>query len=190
LRSSPKFVVESEADVAILSRLIPACYTRDGATYLTSGENNSVRDAGLSVLAHEDGPVMAVVNAETLSLYVAAGNFGFSVLRTGEIECAYGPDFDMFVFLPQIDVVFFEAPDIFESVDVPESRRWKDHRLHAEPRKELQEFLGDLPLVTWVESLSEDAWAKVREGRQAKALIEAVDRLLTREPLNWRRQYK
>src|SRR6201999_1844608 len=90
-------------------------------------------------------------------------------------QIAARTQFEVFPFMPELASVFYEVPEILEGVDVPDIRRPKDCRPHAQPYKELQEFLGDLPLEAWIKSLPEEAWIKLREGPQARALAARIE---------------
>jgi hypothetical protein len=169
------FVVENHRDALILSRLIapqlspdkPRIYATHGTTILAALARN--------ILFHHGGRVMMVENSQTYCTRRAEEFRDLSLHLMSQV--AGRTEFDLFSFLPEMASVFYEVPEILENVDVPALRRPKDDRLHAQPYKELQDFLGGTPLEVWIKSLSEEAWAKLREGPQARALTARIEAL-------------
>ncbi len=167
------FVVETTKDVAIVSRLVPNCTRQDQARFFTSGGDLLAPRAG-GVFEKTHANVMLVGNANTFCPSKRDEDIGmdFFIARMPRHHL------DIFAFLPQIEAIFFETPEVFDMTELPDASQWKDKRPHAEPHKELQAALGDLSIENWARALPPEAWEKLREGPQAKALIEAVEKLM------------
>lgn len=82
---------------------------------------------GRNVLIHEGGPVLLVMDSDTRNRHLVeemrsmaglamsgatAGGFGGGFSGVGSGTLASPPLFEVYVFVPDIDVMFFESPDV------------------------------------------------------------------------------
>jgi hypothetical protein len=167
------FVVKDNKDVVIISRLVPNCYKQDNVHfYVSRGDLLALCAGGVFDKTH--GKVMLVGDADTFSPDKRDEDIGMDRFISAVPKALL----DVYAFLPQIEAIFFETPEVFDLTELPDASQWRDTRIHAEPHKELQAALGDLSIENWARALPPEAWEKLREGPQARALIEAAEKLM------------
>lgn len=102
-------VVESRAESVLMERLLSRGPSL-GACFLPAEGQGSLVTIARSIMVHEGGPLIVVTGAETSNPRFAAETRGLA--RFAIEQVAPDPTFDVFMFIPQVDVVFFEAPCI------------------------------------------------------------------------------
>lgn len=102
-------VAEDLLDVVFLNRVIqralsvtPRFFTGDGQIALASLARN--------ILVHDGGPVFVVMDAETMNGDTADEARAMTRMALGHVSS--GDAFDVCAFVPQLEVVFFEAPAV------------------------------------------------------------------------------
>ena len=102
-------VAEELLDVVLLNRVIQRAlsikarfFTGDGQIALVSLARN--------ILVHDGGPVFVVLDAETTNGDMAAEACALTRMALGYVSLEDA--FDVCAFLPQLEVVFFDAPGV------------------------------------------------------------------------------
>lgn len=102
-------VAEELLDAVLLSRVIqralsvrPRFFTGDGQIALASLARN--------ILVHDGGPVFVVIDAETMNGDTAAEARAMTRMALGHVSS--DDAFEVYAFVPQLEVVFFEAPEV------------------------------------------------------------------------------
>jgi hypothetical protein len=133
---------------------------------------------GQSILVHEGGPLLVVKDGETLNPSKAEEERGMARFLLERFSMP--DDCDAFVFVPALEVVFFEAPGVLigrfgaEIVTDPVIERG-----HYLPGDTLAKVLAPsgLDKEDFFKSLTSQELDELRRGPQAGKLIAAVERL-------------
>ena len=176
---SLKVVVKGDADAILLDRLFSDL--RNGSfQYYTGQGKNSLSSVGRSVLIHEGAPLLVVMDGETLSPRKADEERGMVWFL---LQRCSAPDYcDAFVFVPGLEVIFFETPGIligrFGPNTVTEAVIERGHYL---PDDTLSKVVSPSTLSKeeFFKSLTSEELEGLRRGPQARKLIAEVERLLT-----------
>jgi hypothetical protein len=171
-------VVEERLDAVLLRRVIqralsvePRFFTGDGQIALASLARN--------ILVHEGGPVFVVMDAETTNGDMAFEACAMTRMALGHVSS--DDAFDVFAFVPHLEVVFFEAPDVLR-------RRFGAHAQDVE--LELGRFSPTQTLDVLLKRSGRDLESFVRElddcdldallaGPQLSRFIGAADALFS-----------
>jgi len=153
MRDSCTVVAEELLDAVFLNRVIeralsvtPRFFTGDGQIALTSLARN--------ILVHDGGPVFVVIDAETMNGDTAAEACAMTRMALGHVSA--NDAFDVCAFVPQLEVVFFEAADVLR-------RHFADH-VH-----DVELELGRFSPAQMLDSLL------ARSGRDTESFIRALD---------------
>lgn len=98
-------VVEGETDEVILKRVLPEELTEDVQCFV-SGDKGSASSAAASIVIAKRKPVAVVVDADTDEPQMISERDRFLRFYIGRV--AAGVRFDVFIAVPQIEIVFFE----------------------------------------------------------------------------------
>jgi hypothetical protein len=174
-----KIVVEGKADLVILRRLLVR--QEDSAFDFYAGAGRmSLTSLGRNILFHEGGPLLIVIDADTLTPKTAAENC--DSIRSALRSVSSDDRFDVFGFIPALEVLFFEAPTVlvrrFGANQVDELLI---ERGHYRPKDVLDGLLRSVGLSKedFYKTLSDEDVEELRCGDQARRLIEAVDLLVS-----------
>jgi hypothetical protein len=186
-----KVVVEGADDARII-RAIAGKELADRLRIFASQGRVSLATVGRNILFHEGGPVLLVMDSDTLnpqravelrSMNLAAlSGVVTSGLQTSPFGGAATPEFKVFTFVPAIEVVFFEAPEALDRLlgkQMPEEKLREGHLI---PQQTLAELLGNGRAPRDYHALLADLDPQVQRalasGAQAKALKEMMESLL------------
>lgn len=168
--STISFVVEGTADAAILRRLLPGGL-EPGRFFAASGRTGLATIAR-NIAVHEGGPIMIVADADTLDVDRARQDR--LLLLAAVHSVSPDPRIGAFQFTPELEVVFFEAPGVLDTIRPGLSTETEAiERGRLAPKQGLRRLLGGAP-DTWLHSLPEERWAELRAGKQASAFADAV----------------
>src|SRR3989442_1536539 len=102
-------VVKGDSDVVLLRKFF-GDQTNCSYQFYTGQGRASIASVGHSVLFHEGGPLLVVIDGETFSPRKAAEERD---MARGMMQLISTPDYcDAFVFVPGLEVIFFEAPGV------------------------------------------------------------------------------
>src|SRR5207247_1052519 len=106
-----RVVVEGRVD-AVLLRSILCQESKTTVRFYSAEGGLSLLTVGRNLLVHEGGPVLVVMDSDTLNPEQSRASQALARYALGSV--APGEVFDVFVFHPEIEVVFFEAPQVLE----------------------------------------------------------------------------
>jgi hypothetical protein len=171
-------VVNQGEDAVLLRRLLSRALHLSASFY--SGRGASLVTLARNLLVHEGGPVLVVIDTNTShpdTVDEIRGTARFAVRLLADDSA-----FHLHGFVPQLEVIFYEAPGVL-------ARRF--HREIAgmelelgllDPRRQLDRLLAgngtDRP--AFYRALTDDDLDEVLRGEQMKTLIHEADALVTR----------
>lgn len=166
-------VVEGRSDVAILRALLPGPMARRFQFFAGQGRIG-LPTLGRNILVHEGNPVLLVMDAGTFSQSAADEARGMA--RAALRQFSDEDHSDAFAFVPEIEVIFFEAAPILTRRGIDPSRL---ERGLDRPKLILGEELkkAGQTLEGFVEGLAEEDLADLRGGPQAGRFLQVVERL-------------
>jgi hypothetical protein len=165
-----KIIVESVTDAQIIRAILGKSLSKQVRIFAGQGRA-SLATVGRNVLFHEGGPVLLVMDSHTLDPQLTAELQSMTrVALSGGITSsihlpvpptAEPPQSRVFTFVPEIEAVFFEAPEVLQHTlgKSPSPEKMKDGRLV--PKQTLTELLhvgckeaspaslSPLPCVVW-----------------------------------------
>src|SRR5205807_422759 len=120
---SLKIVVEGRTDAQLIRAILGGEVAKKTRIYAAQGRA-SLETIARNVLFHEGGPVLLVMDSDTLNPQLTAEleSFSLAAMRgpvTSGIQPAVTmnsepPPFRVFTFVPEIEAVFFEAPRVLD----------------------------------------------------------------------------
>jgi hypothetical protein len=119
--STLTIVVEGESDADYLRAILGKDLAKHVRFFVGRGKI-SLASLGRNILVHEGGPLLVVMDADTTNQRMADEQKGMARLALSRFASA--EDFDVFQFVPTIEVIFFEAPEAlnrFLKREVPDS---------------------------------------------------------------------
>ncbi len=177
--ASLNVVVEGPTDARIIRTVLGRALAEKLRFYAAQGRA-SLATVGRNLLVHEGGPVLLVWDADTLNPRLSEEMRAMTRAALGGV--APGGLFEVFTFIPEIEVIFFEAPQALESVLGRKIAKEELREGQLVPRATLGRLLpnekagGDCQrLLDGMDARAADALAR---GKQARALREAVESLL------------
>jgi hypothetical protein len=176
---SLKIVVEGRSDIAILRRLLIPRESY-GFGFYAGGGRLSVTTLGRNILVHEGGPLMIVIDADTLTPKTAAETC--DSIRSALRSVSADGSFDVFAFVPELEVLFFEASKVLvQRFGMEKVNELVIERGHYRPKAVLEDILRSVGLSRedFYKALSDEDVEELRSGDQARRLIEAVDLLVS-----------
>ena len=184
-RPTLTIVVEDQLDAAILRSILNQTHS-EGMRYYSAAGRLSPVTVGRNLLVHEKNPVLVVVDSDTLDPRQSADIASMA----GALLGAVAPEtrFAVFAFVPEFEVIFFEAPSALETlIGAPVSQETVREGLFT-PRRTLEKLLADgkakLPYQTLPIRLDRTSVSQLREGPQLKSLVRTVERMLHEEPVH------
>lgn len=167
-------VVEGRRDAVVLRRLLPDAFAH--ARYFAAGGRSSLATVARNLLVHEIGHVMVVADADTHDPQRAQEDRAALLLALHHMAPA--PRADVFLFVPELEVVFFECPSVLDTLRASASA---DAVLLNQgavlPRKGINALLRSNDFETWVGSIPNNLWQAMRTGPQAAALVRQISAL-------------
>lgn len=120
-----KIVMESPADAQIVQAILGDELTRKSRFFAAQGQM-SLATIGRNLLVHEGGPILLVMDSETLDPHLTAERESLNRVamsgafasggRISTTTTATDEGFQVFTFVPEIEVVLFEAPEVLSPI--------------------------------------------------------------------------
>jgi hypothetical protein len=171
-------VVEGQSDARLLRKYLPNI---EGLTprYFSGDGVVSLATLARNLLVHEEGMVLVVMDSDSLSAENAAQRRTMVMATLRQIA----PDerFNVFVFRPEHEIIFFEAPEVLERYWPGEDRlsvTALERGLYA-PKEELAKLVAAAQQTSaaWFASLMPEDGELLRKGRQAGQLVKMFEAL-------------
>jgi hypothetical protein len=161
-------VVEGRADAELLRKVLAADELRD-VRFFAAGGRISLSTIGRNILVHEGAPVLVVMDADTLNPDVAR-----------HIPA------EVFSFVPEIEVVFFEAPGALAMALGRQPEKAEILQGVTSPKQTLGSLLKQAGIDPAMEALlahvDERGVEALRRGKQMSSLIELLQHLVETSP--------
>jgi len=167
-------VTEGKTDVLIIRTLLNKELTA-GMRFFAGQGRESLVTLGRNLLVHEGGPILLVMDVSTAEL-----QFKDEMLaKTLRALSAVGVPgtFEVFTFTPEIEIVFFEAPDALERAIVTIQAAHTLEEGRRSPKATLEQILKEekIPnLESLMRKLDEQAIQSLSSGKQATALRDKI----------------
>jgi hypothetical protein len=174
---SLSIVVEGRSDETLLKRLLIQPAHVEFRFYASEGRV-ALETIGRNILVHRGGPVLVVLDAETLNPFKAEEERGMARFLLERFSTP--ENCDALAFVPALKVIFFETPGVlirrFGADAVTESVVERGHYL---PDDTLAKVLSPAGLAKegFFQSLTSEELEELRRGPQASKLIAAVAKL-------------
>jgi hypothetical protein len=176
-------VVEGQLDAVLLRKYLPKI---DGLTprFFAGNGAASLPTVARNLLVHEEGAVLLVMDADSFNVEQAEQKRAMVLATLRQV--AAEERFDVFIFRPEHEVIFFEAPEVLERYWSGEDKlsiASLERGLYT-PHQELAEILraSNQNPKSWFESLTSEDGEILRQGVQARQLV-AIFESLARESL-------
>jgi hypothetical protein len=186
-----KIVVEGAADAQIVRAILGEDLARKARFFASQGLA-SLATVGRNVLVHEGGPVLLVMDSNTLDPQLAAEvrslnrvAMSGAITSGGQIQvltAAPAEQFRVFTFVPEIEAVFFESPQVLARIlgKAPPKEKVKEGRLV--PRQTLSDLFANAKVQREYKAILKDGDPQIQQaiasGPQARALKEMVESLV------------
>ncbi|MGH9919217.1 MAG: hypothetical protein ACRD6W_10185, partial [Nitrososphaerales archaeon] len=166
-------VVEDQTDANIL-RVILGDELKSKTRFFSGHGKMGLPTIGRNLLVHEGGPVLVVMDSDTLSTEQSEEEEALASYALASI--ASGAIFGVFTFKPEIDAVFFETPRVLERLlgkpILPETVREGLLIPKQTVEKLLHEAGPRRDYLSFVSKIDPETGAELAKGEQAAALIE------------------
>jgi len=191
VESRLKVVVEGPTDAEIIRAILGKELARKLRFFASQGRA-SLATVGRNILVHEGGPILLVMDSDTLNpqhtaelqsmIMVAMSGAITSGVQLPAFPTSSPAEFMVFTFVPEIEAVFFEAPEAVERAvgkNVPKDKV-KEGRLM--PKRTLVELLNEAKpprsYQTIIAAMDAEIGQAIASGKQAKALRAMVESML------------
>jgi hypothetical protein len=170
-------VVEGQLDVVLLRKLLRR-QTDVAFRFFAARGRASLATVGRNILVHDGGPLLIVMDAGTFDPAQAES----SCIMVKAALRRVSPDdrFDVFAFVPELEIVFFESPGVLARRFGPSvtDQRIID-RGNLRPGRTLQEILHETGVsrASFFEELTDAEIDELLQGEQTRQLISAVEAL-------------
>lgn len=183
-----KIIVEGATDAQIIRAILGEALSKKVRIFAGQGRA-SLATVGRNVLFHEGGPVLLVMDSDTLDPQLTAELQSMTkVAMSGAITSgvqlpiptsAEPPPFRVFTFVPEIEAVFFETPQVLERTlrKTPSEEKVKDGRLV--PKQTLTELLDDADGARSYHEFLSRIDPTIASGPQAQALKRLVESMVS-----------
>lgn len=163
-------VVEGRRDADLLRSLLSK-EDLDGVRFFAAQGRISLSSVARNILVHEGCPVMVVMDADTLNRETAEENR--RMVRAMIRHISAEVPIDVFSFVPEIDVVFFEAPAFLARKLGRELEPEERLQGLAAPKTTLSALLDQAGLssASLYGHIDENEAVELRQGVQLSALI-------------------
>ena len=170
-------VVEGKSDALLLRRLLEKTLEIPLRFYAADGEI-SLATVGRNILVHEGGPLVVVMDADTLER--SRGDDARRMVGATLRSVAPGDRFEVFAFAPGLEVVFFEAPAVLlRRLGSKIMNRSAIERGSLQPKATLRGLLGGAEIAEsdYFRGLTDQDLDDLRQGDQASQLIRVLESL-------------
>lgn len=170
-------VVEQRMDALVLRRLLERALGPD-PTFYPAREGVSVGSLGRSILVHEGGPVLVLMDTFTTHPDRVEEARGMTHFATSQVAVEWW--FEVFAFAPELDVIFFEAPCVLRRHFGRAIEGMELELGRLDPRRQLDRLLAEAGTdrETFYRALGEEELDHLLAGAQMKALLAASRALL------------
>jgi hypothetical protein len=170
-------VVEGHSDVILMRGLLRA-ETGVSFRFFAGQGRMSLTSLGRNILVHEGGPLIVVRDAETLN--PSRAETDCRMVEAALRSVAPNQQFSAFAFVPEIEVIFFEAPEVltrkFGSEVVSPSVVDRGHYASKDTLGRILQSAG-ISKESYIEELTDADLADLRQGDQAAKLLATVEGL-------------
>lgn len=183
-----KIIVEGATDAQIIRAILGAALSKKVRIFAGQGRA-SLATVGRNVLFHEGGPVLIVMDSDTLDPQLTAelqsmARVAMSVPLTSGVQLpaptsTEPPQFRVFAFVPEIEAVFFEAPKSLERMlgKMPLPDKVEDGR--RVPKQTLVELLGETDKGPGYAAFLNRIDPAIASAQQAQGLKQTVESMLS-----------
>jgi hypothetical protein len=180
-RARLHIVVEGRTDAQII-RAIVGKDLAGSLRFFASGGRTSLATMGRNILVHEGGPVLVVMDADTTNQRLVDDQKSLTYLAmSGVAPTGYSGLSDrvkVFAFVPEIEVIFFEVPQVLESIlGKPVSEEQVQEGVLT-PKTALAKILGASQVLTLAAGLTPQAAELLASGQQAQSLKETIGSMM------------
>jgi hypothetical protein len=170
LKPTLTVVVEGNADAVILKHLLAAedMHLR----FFAANGRLSLASVARNILIHDAGNVMVVGDADTHDDDRVREDR--ATIRLALRHVAPEQNFDVFLFLPELEAIFFEVPSVLRASGVAQATPQR------EPKRALQALIGGREIRQWAAALTPESWADLRQGPQASQFLQKARDLAAR----------
>jgi hypothetical protein len=152
--------------------------------FATSGRT-SLATVGRNILVHEGGPVLIVMDSDTRNQQLVEQRRAMAFLATSGVLPPNHPQLSdwvkVFAFVPEIEVIFFEAP---QSLEIILGKQLPEEKVQVgllDPKATLVKLLGEgkVDYQALVTTLSPEAASILASGAQAQSLRAVVESMMS-----------
>lgn len=165
-------VVEGRTDADLLRKVLPR-EDLAGLRFFAAQGRISLSTVARNILVHEGESVLVVMDADTLNRDAAEESR--QIVKAAVSHVAAHVPLEVFSFVPEIEVVFFEAPDYLAKRLGRELGQAEILQGLASPKRMITALMNqtglDLGLTSLFAHNDEKATADLRQGTQLAALI-------------------
>ena len=172
-------IVEGLTDVRLLQKALPKKIL-GGLRFFAGQGRISSTSVARNIVVHEGCPVFVVRDADTLDSTTAEEANQYTRMLISHV----GGDVlaDVFAFLPELEVVFFEAPGVLAKLLGRELHQAELERGLASPKQTIRSLVDPSEPSGQIESLisriDDEAAESLRRGKQLADLIKRLRRFL------------
>lgn len=176
-----KIVVEGRSDATILRALLGNALSRKISFFAGQGRV-SLASVGRNILVHEGGPLLLVMDSDTLNPHLTEERQALASVALSRV--AHAGQFKVFMFVPEIEVIVFEAPQVLARIlkqPVAEDIIEKGLTVPKETLTDLfRQVIGGTPYDAYLEANPElaEGLASGKQAREFRDTVEAMLRLV------------
>ncbi|TAN51674.1 MAG: hypothetical protein EPN21_06025 [Methylococcaceae bacterium] len=174
--SNAIIVAEGKLDIILLKKYLPQLEDASLRWFAAQGKM-SLTTLARNILVHEGGPVLIVADADTLKRQRMEEDRSMMLAVLGNV--AGSEAFDVFCYMPEHEVIFFEAPGVLQRY-FPETYGENVEIGKLDAKNTLESLLKGRheSLVDWYAKLTPQDGELLRQGVQAKQLLAKLEELL------------
>jgi hypothetical protein len=174
-------VVSEHLQAVLLNRVLQRALSIEADFYVGEGQI-SLASLGRNILVHGGGLVLVVKDAKTVDLETAEQSAGMARMVLGYV--ASEEVFDAFAFMPQLEVVFFEAPCVLRRyLSGIHELELELGRYNSAPTLERLLARDGRTVESFYRELDGDDLDALIAGPQLSRLVAAAEQLFTRTAL-------
>jgi len=187
---SLKIVVEGVTDAQIVRAILGDAVAKKARLFAAKGLA-ALETIGRNILFHEGGPVLLVMNSETLNPQLTAELESLSLAAmSGPVTSGIQspvmmesgtPQFKVFAFVPEIEAVFFESPEVLDRLLGKKPSQEKIKEGHFVPKHVLTELLANgkaqrdyQAILSHLDPKARHALAAGAQAGRLKAMVESL----------------
>ena len=172
-------VVEGRDDAELLRNVLPTDELT-AVRFFAAGGRISLSTVARNILVHEGTPVLLVMDADTLNPDSAEEARQYTKAMISHV--ANQVPADVFSFMPEIEVIFFEAPEVLAAALGRQLEKAELLQGITSPKRTLGLLLkqagGNPAIADLLTRMDANGIDFLHKGKQMAAFIEAFQRLL------------